>query len=131
LTLQYVRENAGFRIAFKGVVRPTMPLCDAILAAVFKVYSTLSARRFMSDLREAHERGHVYEAYSGPHCLDQKKAFLSYTPEASVAPRPLPQAGFFRPALPSPGLREGGAEKPVPLQRPRRYTTSGVLYSKD
>ncbi len=41
--------------------RPTMPLDDAIFAAVFKVYSTLSARRFMSDLREAHERGHVHE----------------------------------------------------------------------
>ncbi len=73
----------------------------------------------------------LHELYSGPHCLDQKKAFLSYTPEASVAPRLFPHAGFFRPALPSPGLREGGAEKPVPLQRPRRYTTSGVLYFKD
>lgn len=41
--------------------RPMIPLGDAIFAAVFKVYSTLSARRFMSDLREAHERGHVGE----------------------------------------------------------------------
>lgn len=48
----------------KGVGRPTMPLCDAIFAVVFKVYSTLSARRFMSDLREAQERGHVNEAVS-------------------------------------------------------------------
>ena len=30
-----------------------------VFAAVFKVYSLVSARRFMSDLREAHERGHV------------------------------------------------------------------------
>ena len=48
----------------KGVGRPTAPLCDAIFAIVFKVYSTLSARRFMSDLREAHERGHVYDVVS-------------------------------------------------------------------
>ena len=69
--------------------------------------------------------------YSGPHCLDQKKAFLSYTPGGVRCPRPLSHAGFFRPALPSPGLREGGAEKPVPRQRPRPYTTAGVWYSKD
>lgn len=48
----------------KGIGRPTMRLCDAIFAVVFKVYSTLSARRFMSDLREAHERGHVEDAIS-------------------------------------------------------------------
>jgi transposase len=41
--------------------RPMMPLGDVIFAAVFKVYSTLSARRFMSDLREAHEREHIDE----------------------------------------------------------------------
>jgi transposase len=48
----------------KGVGRPTMPLSDAIFAVVYKVYSTMSARRFMSDLREAKERGHVSEAVS-------------------------------------------------------------------
>jgi transposase len=41
--------------------RPTVPLGDAIFSAVFKVYSTMSARRFMSDLREAHEREHISE----------------------------------------------------------------------
>ncbi len=41
----------------------------------------------------------------GPHCLDQKKkAFLSYTPEASVAPRLFPHAGFSAPA---PSLHQG------------------------
>jgi hypothetical protein len=39
--------------------RPRIPLSDAIFAATFKVYSTVSGRRFMSDLRAAHERGHV------------------------------------------------------------------------
>jgi len=50
----------------KGIVepknnmgRPRIPLSDAIFAAVYKVYSTVSGRRYMSDLREAHEKGHV------------------------------------------------------------------------
>lgn len=37
--------------------RPRLPLTDAVFSAAFKVYSTVSARRFMSDLREAHGRG--------------------------------------------------------------------------
>jgi hypothetical protein len=48
----------------RGLGRPTMPMSDAIFACVFKVYSTVSARRFMSDLREAQKRGHVEEAVS-------------------------------------------------------------------
>jgi hypothetical protein len=32
---------------------------DSIFAAVFKVYSTVSSRRFSSDLRQAHERGYL------------------------------------------------------------------------
>lgn len=39
--------------------RPPLPLADCIFSAAFKVYSTVSQRRFASDLREAHERGHV------------------------------------------------------------------------
>ena len=39
--------------------RPSLPLSDAIFSAVFKVYSTVSGRRFMSDLREAKTRGYV------------------------------------------------------------------------
>lgn len=39
--------------------RPSLPLSDAIFSAVFKVYSCFSGRRFMSDLRESHERGFI------------------------------------------------------------------------
>ncbi len=39
--------------------RPRIPMSDAIFSAVFKVYSTFSGRRFMTDLRTAHEAGHV------------------------------------------------------------------------
>jgi hypothetical protein len=37
--------------------RPRIPLADRIFATVFKVYSTVSGRRFMSDLAEAKRRG--------------------------------------------------------------------------
>ena len=39
--------------------RPQIPLEDAIFAAVFKVYSTVSGRRFMSDLRDSQEKGFI------------------------------------------------------------------------
>jgi transposase len=39
--------------------RPRLPLSDAVFNVVFKVYSTVSQRRFMSDLREAHRRGYI------------------------------------------------------------------------
>src|SRR5205807_5108319 len=39
--------------------RPPLPLAEAIFNATFKVYSTMSQRRFMSDLREAHGRGYI------------------------------------------------------------------------
>jgi transposase len=37
--------------------RPRLPIRDAVFAACFKVYSTVSCRRFMTDLRGAHEKG--------------------------------------------------------------------------
>ncbi len=45
-----------------GRGRPPIPLSDALFAAVFKVYSTLSARRFACDLEEAGRRGHICHA---------------------------------------------------------------------
>jgi transposase len=45
--------------AQKRVGRPNLPLCDAVFSSVFKVYSTVSARRFMSDLRDAQSRGFI------------------------------------------------------------------------
>ena len=39
--------------------RPRIPLADAVFAACFKVYSTFSGRRFMSDLRAAKEAGYT------------------------------------------------------------------------
>lgn len=42
--------------------RPRLPIQDAVFAACFKVYSTVSCRRFMTDLRGAHERGFITKA---------------------------------------------------------------------
>jgi transposase len=39
--------------------RPRLPLSDAVFNVAFKVYSTVSQRRFMSDLRGAHARGYI------------------------------------------------------------------------
>lgn len=39
--------------------RPSLPLSDAIFSAAFKVYSTVSARRFMTDLRDAQTKGFI------------------------------------------------------------------------
>ena len=39
--------------------RPRLPFEDMIFAAAFKVYSTVSGRRFMSDLRDAYDKLHL------------------------------------------------------------------------
>ncbi len=42
--------------------RPRIPLSDMPFAAAFKVYSTASARRFMTDLRDAQSKGLISQA---------------------------------------------------------------------
>ncbi|HEX8139419.1 MAG TPA: transposase [Pyrinomonadaceae bacterium] len=42
-----------------GAGRKRLPLEDMIFAMAYKVYSTVSARRFMSDLREAQGKGYI------------------------------------------------------------------------
>jgi transposase len=41
--------------------RPRIPLADMLFSAVFKIYTTLSGRRFSSDLRDAHACGYLSE----------------------------------------------------------------------
>ncbi len=41
------------------VGRPRMPIRDGIFCACFKVFSTLSGRRFTSDLCDAHDKGYI------------------------------------------------------------------------
>ena len=39
--------------------RPRLPIKDALFAINYKIYSTISGRRFMTDLREAKEGGYI------------------------------------------------------------------------
>lgn len=39
--------------------RPRLPLSDALFSVCYKIYSTISARRFMSDLRNAQAKGYI------------------------------------------------------------------------
>jgi transposase len=50
-------KGVGEPAQFNG--RPRLPLEDMIFAMAFKVYSTLSTRRFMTDLRDAHGKGYI------------------------------------------------------------------------
>jgi transposase len=47
----------------RGMGRPSVPLNEALFSACFKVYSGMSARRFMTDLREAQAKGLVSRAW--------------------------------------------------------------------
>jgi len=51
------------RIGMRG--RKPHTLRDSLFAMAFKVYSTFSSRRFSSDLREAHARGHLSRPLTG------------------------------------------------------------------
>jgi hypothetical protein len=42
--------------------RPRLPVADMIFASAFKVYSTVSGRRFSTDLRDAHNKGYLSKA---------------------------------------------------------------------
>lgn len=56
--LKALCEGVG-EIPRKAKGRPSMPLKDALFCCTFKVYSTVSGRRFMSDLRESNKRGFI------------------------------------------------------------------------
>jgi transposase len=59
--------------------RRPLPLADALFAACFKVYSTFSGRRFMSDLREAHSKGYL-------HALPHYNSIFNYLENPTLTP---------------------------------------------
>lgn len=76
-----VNEKAKFQLLLhelcKGIEepiyeygRPRASLSDIIFAAALKIYSTISTRRFCTDLREAHEKGYLSKAPSYNSVLD-------------------------------------------------------------
>ncbi len=60
--------------AQEGRGQRRMPLSDAVFCAVFKIYSTMSARRFTSDLCDAQAKGHIQKV---PHFNSVLKALES------------------------------------------------------
>ena len=54
-------------------------IADAVFGAVYKVYSMVSMRRFMTDMREATERGHVQTVLSY-NCILDYMGYDSLTP---------------------------------------------------
>ncbi len=60
-----------------GNGRPRLPMSDAVFAAAFKVYSTVSARRFACDLEEARAGGHIG-------CVPHFNTVLNYLDEPAM-----------------------------------------------
>jgi transposase len=56
-----------------------IPLSDAVFAVCFKVYSTLSGRRFISDLRDAHDKGHIG-------CVPHFNSIFNYLENENLTP---------------------------------------------
>ena len=50
---------AGIDEPIQTMGRPRLTMADMIFSSVFKVYSTVSSRRFMTDLKEAHIRNYI------------------------------------------------------------------------
>lgn len=50
---------AGIEEPIQTNGRPRLPLADMIFAATYKIYSTVSGRRFASDLRDALAKGYI------------------------------------------------------------------------
>jgi hypothetical protein len=55
--LHQLCQGVGEPAQYNG--RPRLPLEDMIFAMAFKVYSTISTRRFMTDLRDAKAKGYL------------------------------------------------------------------------
>jgi transposase len=55
--LRQLCEGIGEPAQMNG--RPRLPLEDMIFAMAFKVYSTVSGRRFVTDLKDAHAKGYL------------------------------------------------------------------------
>lgn len=85
-----VKEKALFQALLydlcQGIIEPPrtkgrkpIPLADMVFAGVFKTYSTVSCRRFMTDLTEAQEKGYISR-------LPHYNSIFNYLEMASVTP---------------------------------------------
>jgi len=102
--------------------RPALPLADMIFAAAFKVYSMVSARRFMSDLRGATEKGFIGRT---PHY----NSILNMLDKASLTP--ILTDLITRAALPLKGLESNFAVDSTGFGVNSFYRHYSVKYGKD
>ncbi|HEX8474397.1 MAG TPA: transposase [Pyrinomonadaceae bacterium] len=58
LALLYSLAN-GIEEPLQTFGRPRLSMSDTIFAIVYKIYSTVSTRRFATDLRDAHQKGYL------------------------------------------------------------------------
>jgi|SRR5689334_3634842 len=71
--------------------RTRLPMADMIFAAVFKVYSTMSSRRFMTDLRDSYARRLIskmpcYNSINNYFTMEELTPYLQYLITRSALP---------------------------------------------
>jgi transposase len=98
--------------------RPRIPLEDMIFAMAFKVYSTMSGRRFMTDLRDAHGKGYIskvpcYNSLFNYFEMDMLTPYLQMLIEESSLPLKAVESDF---AVDSSGLSTGAHQRWVDVK---------------
>lgn len=109
--------------------RNRIPLADMVFAVVFKTYSIFSARRFMSDLSDAHRKGFISRI---PHFnslynyfeMDEMYSILKYLIAESAKPLKDIEVNF---AVDSSGFAKGTTVKWVHA----KYSNPHVIDKKD
>ena len=82
-----------------GRGRPAIPRSDSTFGVCFKVYSTVSGRRFMTDLREAHAKGYLshtpsYNSLFRAFESDETTAILQHLITESALPLKAVESSF-------------------------------------
>ncbi|HEX8889365.1 MAG TPA: transposase [Pyrinomonadaceae bacterium] len=105
-----------------GAGRKRLPLEDMVFAMAYKVYSTISTRRFMTDLRDAHARNYIaslpcYNSIINYFDEEMLTPYLQMLIEESALPLQAIENDF---AVDSSGFSTGVYEKWVNAKYPTR-----------
>jgi hypothetical protein len=108
--------------------RPRIPFEDMIFSVAFKVFSTVSGRRFMSDLRDAHAKGHIskipcYNSIFNYFESEVLTPYLQMLIEESSLPLQAIEQDF---AIDSSGFSTGGRQKWADAKWGREILKYGV-----
>lgn len=114
-----------------GAGQRRLPLEDMVFAMAFKVYSTVSGRRFMTDLRDAHGKGYIsqlpcYNSIFNYFESDMLTPYLQMLIEESSLPMKAIESDF---AIDSSGLSTGAHQRWVDVKwgAVRQQYTDAVL----